>query len=186
MTHKLAARYTTYLATLNDRREAGQNSLEYLGMALLAGVVLVAIFKVINGSDVGTKIGDAWNQTMKAIRPALTRERDGAGTSLSLIDRFLGNTAEGKKRATAAIDPIIHAFATLMSTGGEFLPRLGDALAKVGQDQVDLAIERIRQRAALLRGAMLLLALGTLLYTYAASILVGVTIAKQAMGMMGH
>ena len=61
-----------------------------------------------------------------------------------------------------------------------------DALAKVGQDQVDLAIERIRQRAALLRGAMLLLALGTLLYTYAASILVGVTIAKQAMGMMGH
>ncbi|MBK8730804.1 MAG: hypothetical protein IPM00_16320 [Tetrasphaera sp.] len=66
MTHKLAARYTTYLATLNDRREAGQNSLEYLGMALLAGVVLVAIFKVINGSDVGTKIGDAWKNITSA------------------------------------------------------------------------------------------------------------------------
>ncbi|GIL35664.1 hypothetical protein LG324_08655 [Phycicoccus jejuensis] len=61
MTHQLAARYTTLAATLKDRREAGQNSLEYLGMALVAGVVIAAIYGVVTGADVGTKIKSAWD-----------------------------------------------------------------------------------------------------------------------------
>lgn len=60
MTHSLAARYSTYVATMKDRRESGQNSLEYLGMALVAGVVIAAIYSVVTGADVTTKIGDAW------------------------------------------------------------------------------------------------------------------------------
>lgn len=61
MTHNIAARYTTQMATLQDRREAGQNSLEYLGMALVAGVVIAAIYGVITGAGVGEKIQSAWN-----------------------------------------------------------------------------------------------------------------------------
>lgn len=60
MTHSLAARYTTYVATLRDRREAGQNSLEYLGMALVAGVVIAAIYGVVSSGNVGEKIQSAW------------------------------------------------------------------------------------------------------------------------------
>ena len=60
MTHQFAARYSTYAATLKDRREAGQNPLEYLGMALVAGVVIAAIYGVVTGADVGAKISDAW------------------------------------------------------------------------------------------------------------------------------
>lgn len=72
------------------------------------------------------KIADSWNGTLKQITGSVGGERN-----LSLIDRFLGNTAEGQKRANAAIEPLVHSFATLVSTGGEFLPRLGDALTKV-------------------------------------------------------
>ena len=61
MTSKIAARYSTELAALRDRREAGQNSLEYLGMALVAGVVIAAIYGVITGSGVGEKIQAAWD-----------------------------------------------------------------------------------------------------------------------------
>lgn len=88
----------------------------------LAGKALPVLDRGLGG------IGDAWNGTLKTITGSL-----GADKNLSLIDRFLGNTAEGQKRANAAIDPLIHAFATLASTGGEFLPRLGDALADVAR-----------------------------------------------------
>lgn len=81
-------------------------------------------------------IADAWNATLKTLTGSL-----GADKNLSLFDRFLGNTAEGQKRANGAIDPIIHAFSTLLSTGGEFLPRLGDAFAKVA-DRFDAFISK--------------------------------------------
>jgi hypothetical protein len=71
-------------------------------------------------------IADAWNGTLKQLTGQL-----GDNRNLSLIDRLLGNTADGQKRANAAIAPILHAITTLASTGGEFIPRLGDALAKV-------------------------------------------------------
>lgn len=77
-------------------------------------------------SDGLGKIGTAWNGTLKTLFGSL-----GDNKNLSLIDRFLGNTAQGQTNANKAIDPIVHAFSTLLSTGGEFLPRLGDALGKV-------------------------------------------------------
>lgn len=60
MTHKIAARFSTKMAEVQDRREAGQNSLEYLGMALVAGVVIAAIYGVVKGADVKTQIEKAW------------------------------------------------------------------------------------------------------------------------------
>jgi hypothetical protein len=72
------------------------------------------------------RIGDSWNKTIKTVFGSVTANRN-----LGLIDRLLGNTAVGQNRATKAIEPFTHAIATLASTGGEFLPRLGDALAKV-------------------------------------------------------
>ena len=66
MTHSLAARYTTAVESLKDRREAGQNSLEYLGMALVAGIVIAAIVGVVNSGAVGGKIQEAWNNIIKA------------------------------------------------------------------------------------------------------------------------
>lgn len=62
MTNSLAARYHTAAHRLRERREAGQGSLEYLGMAMLAGVILAAIFGVINGSQVTTLVQDAWTK----------------------------------------------------------------------------------------------------------------------------
>ena len=61
MTHQLAARFATLTATLKDRREAGQNSLEYLGMALVAGVVIAAIVTVVSTDSVTTQIQKAWD-----------------------------------------------------------------------------------------------------------------------------
>ena len=66
MTHQLAARYATFAATIKDRREAGQNSLEYLGMALVAGVVIAAIYGVVKGADVTTQIQKAWTAITSA------------------------------------------------------------------------------------------------------------------------
>ncbi|NHA69456.1 hypothetical protein [Phycicoccus flavus] len=70
MTHQLAARFTARTTVLRDRlearREAGQNSLEYLGMALVAGIVIAAIVGVVNSGAVGPKITEAWNNIIKA------------------------------------------------------------------------------------------------------------------------
>lgn len=82
------------------------------------------------------EIGTAWNSTLKTLTGSL-----GADKNISLIDRFLGNTAKGQVNANKALDPIIHAFSTLTSTGGEFLPRLGDALGKVA-DRFDNFISK--------------------------------------------
>lgn len=95
------------------------------------------------------QIGDSWNDTMKTLMSSLSRQRDpGSGTTMSLVDHFLGNTAEGQRRANRAIDPITHALATVMATGSDFLPRLGDALAKVA-DRFDTFISKAGQSGQL-------------------------------------
>lgn len=60
MTHSAAARYIAFTETMKSRREAGQNSLEYLGMALVAGVVIAAIVAVVNTGAVSGFISSAW------------------------------------------------------------------------------------------------------------------------------
>jgi Flp pilus assembly pilin Flp len=66
MTYAIAARYSTFVKGLKDRREAGQNSLEYLGMALVAGVVIAAIVAVVNTGAVSGFISQAWNNIVSA------------------------------------------------------------------------------------------------------------------------
>lgn len=58
-----------------------------------------------------------------------------------------------------------------------------DALARVGQDQTRDAIERIKARAAVVQGVVLVLVAVTLLYVYSAAILVAVNVASEAMTM---
>lgn len=73
------------------------------------------------------RVASAWNDSLKKLSGSVKDEKN-----LSLIDRFIGNTAAGQMNLNKAIDPFVHAFATLTSTGGEFLPRLGDGIAKLG------------------------------------------------------
>lgn len=72
------------------------------------------------------KTGEAWNGTLKGLTGALSSD-----SSLSFMDRIFGNTAEGQKRANAAIGPLVHGMGQLATTGSDFLPRLGDGIAKV-------------------------------------------------------
>lgn len=56
-----------------------------------------------------------------------------------------------------------------------------EALARLGDDQVNDAITRIRERAAILRVGMFLMVVGLLLYIYAAAGMVAISIGKSAM-----
>ncbi|QDP96622.1 hypothetical protein FOE78_12500 [Microlunatus elymi] len=48
----------TYVNTskLRDRREAGQGTLEYVGMIAVAAVIVVAVIGVLKGAELGTWI----------------------------------------------------------------------------------------------------------------------------------
>ncbi|AHJ88523.1 tapemeasure protein [Mycobacterium phage Julie1] len=72
------------------------------------------------------KVATAWNGTLKALTGALGRD-----SNLNLMDRILGNTAEGQTRANAAVEPLVHALGTITAAGSDVLPRLGDGLAGV-------------------------------------------------------
>ncbi|AYD82023.1 tail length tape measure protein [Mycobacterium phage Saguaro] len=74
------------------------------------------------------KVADVWNDTLKTLTGEAGRERN-----LSLMDRIFGNTAEGQKRANAAIEPLVHAVGVLTAAGSDVLPRLGDGLAGVAR-----------------------------------------------------
>lgn len=71
-------------------------------------------------------IGEAWNATLKTISSTL-----GSDSTGGILDRIFGNTAEGQKRANAAIEPIVKAVGTLSAAGTDVLPRLGDAATRV-------------------------------------------------------
>ena len=71
-------------------------------------------------------IGEAWNGTLKQLLSTA-----GSDSTGGILDRIFGNTAEGQKRANAAIDPLVKGFGTLAAAGTDILPRLGDGLTKV-------------------------------------------------------
>jgi len=77
------------------------------------------------------KIADAWNGTLKSLTGSLRDDRN-----LSLMDRILGNTAEGQNRMNKAIAPLSHALLTLTSGSTNALPRLADGLA-AGAERFD-------------------------------------------------
>lgn len=59
MTAKLAANYTTAIATLRDRREAGATGLEYAGMIAVAALVVALIWGAIDKAQVPAKVSTA-------------------------------------------------------------------------------------------------------------------------------
>lgn len=71
-------------------------------------------------------IADAWNATFKEIGRV-----GGSDSTGGILDRIFGNTAEGQKRANAAIEPLVKGIGTLTAAGTDILPRLGDALTSV-------------------------------------------------------
>ncbi|GAS98794.1 uncharacterized protein RMCC_5759, partial [Mycolicibacterium canariasense] len=71
-------------------------------------------------------ISEAWNGTLKQLLSTA-----GSDSTGSLLDRIFGNTAEGQKRANAAIDPLVKGIGTLAAAGSDAIPRLADALGRV-------------------------------------------------------
>ena len=71
-------------------------------------------------------IADAWNGTLKQL--ISTAGSDSTG---GILDRIFGNTAEGQKRANAAIEPLVKGIGTLAAAGTDVIPRLADALGAV-------------------------------------------------------
>ncbi|APQ42287.1 tape measure protein [Mycobacterium phage Rich] len=88
------------------------------------------------GDGIG-KIADSWNGTLKSLTGSLGSDRN-----LGLMDRILGNTANGQSRMNKAIDPLVHAIATLTAGGTDVLPRLADGLA-AGAERFDKWITKI-------------------------------------------
>ena len=65
MSDLMLATYVNAQLTLQDRmkaiQERGQNSLEYVGIALIAGIVVAAIFGVVNKDAIGGAMEGAMN-----------------------------------------------------------------------------------------------------------------------------
>lgn len=59
MSHTIAARFRTTLATVKDAREAGQGSVEYIGVLLVVAVVIGLVIAGFSGVDFGGYITDA-------------------------------------------------------------------------------------------------------------------------------
>ncbi len=88
-------------------------------------------------------ISKAWNSTLKTLGSAL-----GSDSSVSLMDRIFGNTAEGQNRLNKAIDPAVHAVETLVAKGTDFLPRLADGMT-AGLTRFDNWVSRSEQNGNL-------------------------------------
>lgn len=61
MTTKLAARYINTLATMADRKERGATALEYIGMIIVAAIVVGAVIGVIEGLGISSIVSDNVN-----------------------------------------------------------------------------------------------------------------------------
>lgn len=83
------------------------------------------------------KVADGWNTTLKALTTSLGSDRN-----LSLMDRILGNTAEGTSRMSKVMDPLVHGLGTLTAAGTDAIPRLVDGLAK-GAERFDAWITKV-------------------------------------------
>lgn len=69
MTHKAAAKFTIARNTLLEQlgeRERGASALEYVGMIVVAALLVVAIWGAMDAADVGGAVGD---QVSKILSP---------------------------------------------------------------------------------------------------------------------
>ena len=100
----------------------------------LQGLADKALPRVSNGIG---KIADSWNGTLKQLTGSLGQDQN-----LGLMDRILGNTADGQARMNKAIAPLTHALLTLTAGGTDVLPRLMDGLA-AGAERFDKWITKV-------------------------------------------
>mgnify|MGYP006971181520 CR=1 FL=1 len=63
MTHKLAARFTTQVATLKDR-ERGQGAVEYIGMLLVVAVIIAAVVAAFDAFEWDAKVKELINKVL--------------------------------------------------------------------------------------------------------------------------
>lgn len=71
-------------------------------------------------------IATTWNATIKEVADSL-----GSDTSVALLDRIFGNTADAQKIANRAIDPFTNGIGTLTAAGTDALPRIAGDLESV-------------------------------------------------------
>ena len=74
------------------------------------------------------RIAAALNTNFKTLGSSLS-----SGSSQTLLDRILGNTADAQRRINAAIDPLVRGLGTLTAGGSGALPRLADDMANVAE-----------------------------------------------------
>lgn len=93
---------------------------------------------VLPGLKVGLgQVATGLNANIKAAVDAA-----GNGKNAGFWEQIFGNTQGGLENFKNALDPIITGFSRLSAVGSEFLPRLGQAFATVG-DKFDAWTERI-------------------------------------------
>ncbi|WP_338749335.1 hypothetical protein [Janibacter alittae] len=67
MTHKVAAKFIVVQHTLSQRlsdRERGASALEYVGMLIVAAIIVGAVITVINDADVAGAVTDSVNEIL--------------------------------------------------------------------------------------------------------------------------
>ncbi|AKJ72182.1 putative tape measure protein [Tsukamurella phage TPA4] len=110
--------YTKLKNTVQDNMFAGTDR----GLKELASKSLPTVTAGLE------KTSKAWGATFREIL------RVGGDTStLSIVDRIFGNTADAQTRANRAIAPLVSALGQLAATGTDSLPGLADGLTGVSQ-----------------------------------------------------
>lgn len=86
--------------------------------------------KVLPGLQIGlSKVASGLNSNVVAAMDSV-----GSKQNQGFLDRIFGNTAGGLEQMKRGIDPLISAFLRLSDVGSQFMPRIGDAFAKVFGD----------------------------------------------------
>ncbi len=115
---KLHGSLSKLKATVQDNMFAGTDQ----GLRTLAERTLPTVNR---GLDQTSK---AWGATFRELL------RVGADSStVSIVDRIFGNTADAQSRANRAISPMVSALGELAATGTGSLPRIADGLTSVSE-----------------------------------------------------
>ena len=67
MAHKVDVNARAFFAELQDRREAGQGSIEYIGIAVIAAIVIAGIIAFFNSDNGVKQIQDGLGNVIKGI-----------------------------------------------------------------------------------------------------------------------
>ncbi|AEK09942.1 tail length tape measure protein [Mycobacterium phage Rey] len=100
--------------------------------------------KTLPGLEIGlSRVASGLNANFRSIGESLGQKENG-----DLMGRIFGNTGAALDRLSAGMDPLINGILRLTKEGTDFLPRLGDAAAKVF-GRFDAWTERISKDGSL-------------------------------------